>query len=88
MTLRLHRGAGQALLEVSDTGIGIPPEEQALVFDRFHRVDKARSREAGGSGLGLAISRRIAEAHGGRILLESAPGAGATFRVELPTGDG
>ena len=88
VTLRLHRGAGQALLEVSDTGIGIPPEEQALVFDRFHRVDKARSREAGGSGLGLAISRRIAEAHGGRILLESAPGAGATFRVELPTGDG
>ena len=88
VTLRLRTGGGLALLDVSDTGIGIPPEEQALVFDRFHRVDKARSREAGGSGLGLAISRWIAEAHGGRILLESEPGEGTTFRVELPAGDG
>jgi heavy metal sensor kinase len=88
VTLRVRTGGGLALLDVSDTGIGIPPEQQALVFDRFHRVDKARSREAGGSGLGLAISRWIAEAHGGRILLESEPGSGTTFRVELPAGDG
>jgi signal transduction histidine kinase len=87
VTLRLHTRGGVAVLDVSDTGIGIPPEEQALVFERFYRVDKARSREAGGSGLGLAISRWIAEAHGGRILLESEPGAGTTFRVELPAGE-
>ncbi len=84
VALRLRTRDGVAVLDVSDTGIGIPPEEQALVFNRFHRVDKARSRDTGGSGLGLAISRSIAEAHGGRILLESEPGAGTTFRVELP----
>jgi heavy metal sensor kinase len=87
VTLRLRSETGRAHLDVSDTGIGIPLEEQALVFNRFHRVDKARSREAGGSGLGLAISRWIAEAHGGRILLESEPGVGTTFRVELPADD-
>jgi two-component system, OmpR family, sensor kinase len=87
VTLRLRAGDGVAVLDVIDTGIGIPPEEQSLVFDRFHRVDKARSRETGGSGLGLAISRWIAEAHGGRIVLESEPGAGTTLRVELPITD-
>jgi heavy metal sensor kinase len=84
VTLRLRAGDAGAVLDVVDTGIGISPEEQAHVFERFYRVDKARSRDTGGSGLGLSISRSIAEAHGGRILLESEPGAGTTFRVELP----
>ncbi|MDE3070299.1 MAG: two-component sensor histidine kinase, partial [Acidobacteriota bacterium] len=75
---------GHLGIAVSDDGPGIPPEQLERVFERFHRVDGARSREAGGSGLGLAIARAIVEAHGGQIRAESAPGHGATFRVELP----
>jgi signal transduction histidine kinase len=76
--------AGKVVVRVSDTGRGIPPEALPHIFDRFYRVDKARSREAGGSGLGLAIARWIAEAHGGSIRAESTPGAGTTLTVELP----
>ena len=72
-------------LWVRDTGIGIPDEHIPFVFDRFYRVDKARSRSEGGVGLGLAISRWIAEAHGGSIHVESAPGKGSTITVRLPT---
>lgn len=75
---------GKAVLRVSDTGHGIPAEALPQVFDRFYRVDKARSREAGGTGLGLAIARWIAEAHGGSIRAESEPGVGTTMTVELP----
>ena len=75
---------GRVTIRVSDTGRGIPPQELPRVFDRFYRVDKARSREAGGTGLGLAIARWIAEAHGGSIRAESTPGVGSTFTVELP----
>ena len=71
-------------IAVSDSGTGIPPDQLEQIFDRFHRVDGSRSRDQGGSGLGLAIARAIAEAHGGRLRAESAPGQGATFRVELP----
>ncbi|MEX2236615.1 MAG: HAMP domain-containing sensor histidine kinase [Dehalococcoidia bacterium] len=69
---------------VSDTGPGIPQEEQARVFERFYRLDSARSRAEGSAGLGLAIAQWIVEAHHGRILLESTPGQGSTFTVRLP----
>ena len=71
-------------LEVIDTGPGIAAEHREYLFDRFYRVDKARSREPGGTGLGLAISRWAVEAHGGCIEVESTEGAGSTFRIKLP----
>lgn len=73
-----------AIIEVRDTGIGIPATEQQYVFDRFYRVDKSRSRSHGGSGLGLAIVKKIAEEHGGSVSVDSTPGKGSTFRVTLP----
>ncbi len=73
---------GWAELEVSDTGVGIPEDQLPLVFERFHRADP--SRTAGGFGLGLSIARQIAEAHGGRIEVESAPDKGSTFTLLLP----
>jgi signal transduction histidine kinase len=71
-------------IAVSDTGVGIPPEALPRIFERFYRVDGARSREAGGTGLGLCIAKTIVEAHGGGIRVESAPGIGSTFTVRLP----
>jgi two-component system, OmpR family, sensor kinase len=73
---------GWAELEVSDTGVGIPEDQLPLIFERFHRADP--SRTAGGFGLGLSIARQIAEAHGGRIEVESAPDKGSTFTLLLP----
>jgi heavy metal sensor kinase len=84
VTLALGRENGFALIEVSDTGIGIPAEEQTKIFDRFYRVDKARSRELGGSGLGLSIAKWIAELHRGTITVSSSPNNGSTFTVLLP----
>jgi signal transduction histidine kinase len=72
------------VLEVSDRGPGIPERDQARVFDRFYRVDKARSSESGGAGLGLSIAKWAAEAHGGRITLSSEANRGCTFRISLP----
>jgi len=74
-------GADGLIVEVTDTGIGIPPHHLSHIFDRFYRVDPARS--SGGAGLGLAIARQIAQAHGGRVEVRSAPGKGSTFTVHL-----
>jgi heavy metal sensor kinase len=75
---------GEAMVVVSDTGIGIPAEHLPHIFDRFYRVDKARNREDGGTGLGLAIVKALAEAHGGRVEVASTPGEGTAFTVYLP----
>ena len=72
------------IIQVSDTGIGISPEDLPHVFDRFFRVDKSRSREQGGSGLGLAIVKKIIEDHGGAVSAESTLGQGSIFRISLP----
>jgi heavy metal sensor kinase len=82
LTVRADRG--HAILEVADTGIGIPAAALSHVFERFYRVDDARSRDAGGAGLGLAIVKSICTAHGGRVEVESTEGKGSRFRVELP----
>jgi len=75
---------GRVVVTVADTGIGIPQVEQERIFERFYRVDAARSREAGGTGLGLSIARHIMEAHGGRLWVESAVGEGSRFHFSLP----
>ena len=72
-------------IEVKDDGVGIEPEDQKRIFERFFRVDKGRSRKMGGTGLGLSIVKHIAAYYGGSVSLESTPGAGSTFRVEIPT---
>ncbi|MCA9867183.1 MAG: HAMP domain-containing protein [Anaerolineales bacterium] len=82
--LSLTKEGGWANLIISDTGIGIPPEDLPHIFDRFYRVDKARSRAQGGSGLGLAIAKWIVQAHGGAIQVDSTVGQGTTFRITLP----
>ena len=74
----------RVMVEVRDDGIGIAAEDQPRVFERFYRVDKARSRETGGTGLGLAIVKHIVEAHGETITLRSKPGRGSTFAFTLP----
>jgi heavy metal sensor kinase len=76
--------AEEVVISVADTGVGISPEDQAQVFERFFRADKARSRDLGGSGLGLAICRSITEAHHGTITFTSQLGQGTTFTVRLP----
>jgi len=80
----LRREVDEAVLEVTDTGPGIAPEHLGRIFERFYRVDKARSRELGGTGLGLSIVRHVALAHGGQAAVESTVGQGSTFRVRLP----
>lgn len=76
---------GSVVLRVTDTGSGIPSKELTRVFERFYRVDRARSRETGGTGLGLAIVRHVAENHGGTVTVQSELGMGSTFEVRLPT---
>ncbi|HHY94950.1 MAG TPA: HAMP domain-containing protein, partial [Firmicutes bacterium] len=79
------RGHGDRVkLQVSDTGEGIPPDQIPLLFQRFHRVDRARARHTGGTGLGLAIADRLVRLHGGEITVESTPGQGSTFTVWIP----
>jgi signal transduction histidine kinase len=73
-----------AFIAISDTGIGIPPEHLPHIFERFYRVDKARSRADGGVGLGMAIAKYIADSHGGKIEVESEVGKGTTFSISIP----
>jgi two-component system, OmpR family, sensor kinase len=87
VTISVQQQDGYAFIRVSDTGIGIPQEDLEHIFDRFYRVDKARSRQLGGTGLGLSIARWIAEAHRGKIWAESEIGKGSTFVVQLPLVD-
>ena len=87
VTVTLGRTADGALLTVADTGTGIPPEALSHIFERFYRVDKARSRQTGGSGLGLAIVRAIVNRNRGEIQVDSAPGKGTTFIVTFPMFD-
>ena len=86
-TITVHVGhdqAGRVLVEIADSGPGIPPEHASKVFDRFYRVDPSRSRDQGGAGLGLSIANWAVEAHGGKIGLDSVSGSGSTFRICLP----
>ena len=78
------RDGEQVLIEVSDTGIGIPEEDLPKVFNRFYRVDKARSRAAGGTGLGLSIVRDTVRRHGGWVTARARPGGGSLFTVGFP----
>lgn len=82
--VHLKRDDHHALIQVQDTGIGIPPKEQARIFDRFYRVNSDRSRHTGGAGLGLAIAQAIVQAHHGNIRVESQLNSGSTFIVQLP----
>jgi len=82
--VRISTRGDEAVLEVSDSGIGIVATHLTRIFERFYRVDKGRTREEGGTGLGLAIVKHVAQAHDGRVEVESEPGRGSTFRVLLP----
>jgi len=82
--VRLDAAEGRAVLQVADNGEGIPTSELPRIFERFYRVDKARTRQTGGTGLGLAIVRHVAEAHGGAVRVGSELGRGSTFTVTLP----
>jgi two-component system phosphate regulon sensor histidine kinase PhoR len=86
VTIDWQPNGSMARISVRDTGIGIKPKDQPRVFERFYRVDKARSRELGGTGLGLAIVKHLVQSFGGRVSVESESGKGSTFTVELPLG--
>jgi signal transduction histidine kinase len=88
VTVRLGERDSRAVLDVCDTGMGIPADEQGQLFERFFRASAATERSIPGIGLGLAICRAIAEAHGGGISVASEEGRGTTFTVELPLGGG
>jgi two-component system sensor histidine kinase SenX3 len=79
---------GRIAVSVTDTGIGVPGRDLERIFERFYRVDQARSRDTGGTGLGLAIVRHVAQAHGGEVSVTSVEGQGSTFTIVFPSGDG
>ena len=84
ISVHLRREGRDAVLDIADTGVGIPPEDVPHVFDRFYRVDKARSRDTGGTGLGLSIVQQIVRLHAGSVTVQSEQGKGTTFTVQLP----
>jgi len=84
ITIRVAESPSAAVVEVSDTGPGIPEELQSRIFDRFYRLDKSRSRDNGGTGLGLSIAKWAVEVNGGQLTLEKTNGVGSTFRITLP----
>jgi two-component system phosphate regulon sensor histidine kinase PhoR len=84
VTVTSDERPGDVVISVADGGMGIPRKDQARVFERFYKVDRARQRGLGGTGLGLSIARHIVEAHGGRIWLESSVGRGSTFSFSIP----
>jgi two-component system phosphate regulon sensor histidine kinase PhoR len=88
VTVEAHSNSREAILAVHDDGPGVPLGDQPHLFERFYRVYKDRSRDAGGSGLGLSIVKHTIQAHGGTVALQSSPGAGATFTVSLPLKQG
>jgi signal transduction histidine kinase len=83
--VRSFRENGSGVIEVTDTGMGIPPEDQPRIFQRFFRSSTALAEEVPGTGLGLSIARQLTELHGGRLAFTSEEGVGSTFRIELPT---
>ena len=82
--MRVTQSESEAAVTVADTGIGIAPEDQARVFERFYRVDKSHSKASGGTGLGLSIVKHAMQLHHGSIELESTPGTGTTIRAIFP----
>ncbi|HEX6200373.1 MAG TPA: ATP-binding protein, partial [Thermoanaerobaculia bacterium] len=84
VTVELPDEPEELVLEVADTGIGIPEDSVPRIFERFYRVDKGRARDEGGTGLGLAIVKHVAQSGGGRVEVESELGVGTVFRVHLP----
>lgn len=84
ISIHTRRDEERVVIDISDTGVGIAPEDQAHIFERFYRVDKARSSATGGAGLGLAIAKKIIDGHAGRIHVQSMPAEGSTFRIYLP----
>ncbi len=84
VSITVHPAADSVAIEVSDSGIGIPARDLDRVFERFYRVDRARSRETGGTGLGLAIVRHVANNHGGEVDVRSREGEGSTFTLRIP----
>jgi two-component system sensor histidine kinase SenX3 len=84
IALRLDRENGHARIHVIDQGIGIAPEEQQRIFESFYRAPTAENQQIPGTGLGLTIVAHIAQAHGGRVEVESRPGSGSSFTIHLP----
>ena len=84
ISVRGWEAAGQVMVSVSDTGVGIPEDEVGRIFDRFYQVDGSMSRRYGGAGLGLALVKEIVEAHGGQVRVQSRLGQGSCFELALP----
>jgi two-component system phosphate regulon sensor histidine kinase PhoR len=84
ISVEARSAAAAVVVSICDDGVGIPLSDQPHIFERFYRVHKDRSRDAGGTGLGLSIVKHTVQAHGGSIAVQSRPGAGATFVMSLP----